>query len=96
MWRTLCTYYGIALWRLLGTISAMALGLFGIFFLLVLVIGLVSTVLWVLAIIEVLTKESDQGNTKIIWLLVIFFGHILGALLYYFIRRPERIATLGR
>jgi hypothetical protein len=64
----------------------------GLFFL-VFVVG--GTVFWVMMIIECATKESSQGNTKLIWILIIVFTHWIGALIYYFVRRPQRIAELG-
>lgn len=67
--------------------------MFGGLFFLVFAIG--GTVFWVIMIIECATKESSQGNTKLIWILIIVFTHWIGALIYYFVRRPQRIAELG-
>lgn len=47
-------------------------------------------------LIEVLTRETNEGNTRLIWTLVIIFTHWLGALIYIFARRQERISKLGR
>ena len=47
-------------------------------------------------LIDCLTKESSKGNDKIIWALVIVFTSWVGAVLYYFIRRPQRKAELGQ
>ena len=46
-------------------------------------------------IIECATKEPASGNGKLIWILIIIFTHSIGALIYYFVRRPQRIAELG-
>ena len=62
-------------------------------FFLVFAIG--GTIFWVLMIIECATKESSQGNNKLIWILIIIFTHWIGALVYYLVRRPQRIAELG-
>ena len=51
---------------------------------------------WIFQIVDCATKEPNEGNTKIVWLLIIIFLHFLGALLYFLIRRPERIAKFGR
>jgi Phospholipase_D-nuclease N-terminal len=64
----------------------------GLFFL-VFVVG--GTIFWVLMIIKCATKESSQGNNKLIWILIIIFTHWIGALVYYLVRRPQRIAELG-
>jgi hypothetical protein len=41
-------------------------------------------------LVDCATKESDEGNTKIVWILIIVFTHIIGAVVYYFVRRPQR------
>ena len=63
---------------------------FGIFFL------LVASIFWIWMLVDCATKEPDQGNDKIVWMLVIIFTHVLGALIYFLIRRPERIRDHGR
>jgi hypothetical protein len=40
--------------------------------------------------------EPSEGNTKLVWILIIIFGLGVGPLIYFLVRRPERIATLGR
>jgi sterol desaturase/sphingolipid hydroxylase (fatty acid hydroxylase superfamily) len=66
--------------------------LFGIIF----VIGILGSIFWIWMLIDCLTKEPDQGNSKLVWVIVIFFLHFIGAAIYYFVRRPERISTYGR
>ena len=41
------------------------------------------------------TKEPSEGNDKVIWILVIVLVHFIGALIYFFARRPQRIARYG-
>ncbi|MGQ9707930.1 MAG: PLDc N-terminal domain-containing protein [bacterium] len=59
-------------------------------------IGVGGTVLWIWMLIEVLTRETDENNNRLIWALVIIFTHWLGALIYLIVRRAERIKKLGR
>ena len=40
--------------------------------------------------------EDIVQNDKLAWLLVILMLPLLGALMYYFVRRPKRISTLGQ
>jgi len=61
-----------------------------------LAIAVGGMILWVWAIVDCATKEPSEGNDKIIWILVIVFAHLLGAILYVSIRRPERIRKYGR
>ena len=60
------------------------------------VLGLVALVFWIWLLIDCLTKEPSEGNDKLIWVLVIVFTNWVGALIYYFVRRPERIRQYGR
>lgn len=66
-----------------------------LFFLLFVVLGMGGTILWVWMLIDCATREPSDGNDKIIWMLVILFTHLLGALIYYFVRRPQRILLYG-
>jgi len=58
--------------------------------------GLAAAAFWIWMLVEVLTRETDEGNTRLIWALVIVFTHWIGALIYLFARRQERIGRLGR
>jgi len=61
-----------------------------LFVLVLLGIGVLGTTFWMWMLIECATKESNQGNTKIVWAIIIIFTHLIGALLYFLLRRPER------
>jgi hypothetical protein len=67
--------------------------LFGLFVLVLVVFG---TIFWIMMLVECATKESDVGNTKIVWVIIVVFTHFIGALIYYFVRRPQRYAELHR
>ncbi|MEX0937979.1 MAG: PLD nuclease N-terminal domain-containing protein [Pirellulales bacterium] len=59
-------------------------------------IGLALTVFWIWTLVDCLMNEPPQGNDKLIWALVIILLWMFGALLYYFIRRPQRIEQYGK
>jgi len=61
-----------------------------------LLIAFLAFVFWIWMLVDCLTKESSTGNDKLVWALVIFFLNGLGALLYFFIRRPARKRELGQ
>ncbi len=72
---------------------------FGFSFLMLLIffgIGVLGTLFWLWMLIDCATKEPSEGNDKLIWVIVIIFTHLLGALIYFFIRRPKRIEEFGR
>ena len=61
-----------------------------------LVMGVGGTVLWIWMLIDCATKEPDQGNDKLIWILIIALTGAIGALIYILVRRPERKRLYGR
>lgn len=67
-----------------------------LFWLVAMGIGLLSTVFWIWMIIEVATKEPENGNDKIVWILVVVLVGVIGAAVYYFVRRPERMKKFGK
>ncbi len=51
---------------------------------------------WIWMLVECATRESDTGNTKLVWAIIIVFTTVIGAVIYYFVRRPQRWKELGR
>lgn len=58
--------------------------------------GLALTAFWIWMIIDAATKEPAEEPNKIMWVLIVVLLHWLGAAIYYFARRPERIRKYGR
>jgi hypothetical protein len=59
-------------------------------------VALLGTIFWIWMLIDCATKEPSEGNDKIVWVAIILLTHLLGALIYYFARRPERIRIHGQ
>ena len=59
---------------------------------LVALLATLGTVFWVLALVDAASNEPSQGNDKIVWVLIIIFTNIIGAFLYFAVRRPRRLA----
>lgn len=53
------------------------------------------TAFWVWMLVDCATRESSQGNDKLAWLLVILLTHWVGAVIYFFVRRPQRVQEVG-
>ena len=51
---------------------------------------------WVWMIVDCAVNEPSEGNDKLVWILVIVLGQWIGALVYFFARRPRRRATYGK
>lgn len=61
--------------------------------LLILFFGLGFVILWIWALIEIITSKFKEDLMQIIWLLVVFFLPFLGLLLYLLIGRGMRRDT---
>jgi hypothetical protein len=58
-------------------------------FLVFILIGLVASIFWIWMLIDCLTSNRPTGE-KVLWFLVIFFLHLIGALIYFFVARGSR------
>lgn len=56
-------------------------------------LALASTVLWVWSLVDVLRRPDGEyaaaGQTKLVWLLVVVFGHVIGSILWLVVARPQ-------
>jgi prolipoprotein diacylglyceryltransferase len=53
--------------------------------------ALAGFLFWLWMLVECATKEPDYGNTKIVWIIIIVFTNLVGALAYFFVQRPQRL-----
>ncbi|HYU74112.1 MAG TPA: PLD nuclease N-terminal domain-containing protein [Ktedonobacteraceae bacterium] len=72
--------YTLPIWKLLALLLRGGQG-----------IAVLATIFWLWVLVDCLTKEPSQGNDKVAWTLFILLVPFIGALIYYFVRRPERI-----
>lgn len=49
-----------------------------------------SFIFWAWALIDILKSDFKDSINKLIWLLVVFFLYVLGALLYIIIGRKQK------
>lgn len=59
-------------------------------------IGLAPTMIWIWALLDCAIQEEGWSNTKLLWLLIIFFTSVIGAIVYLFVRRLRRRRELSR
>jgi len=55
-------------------------------------LAVAAGVFWVMVLADCLMNETREGNERIVWTLVIIFTLVIGAALYFFLRRPRRMA----
>jgi hypothetical protein len=72
------------------------MGPIGIQELLLISVFLCGFVFWLWMLVDCATKETDEGNTKLVWVVIILFANIVGAVVYWWVRRPRRLAELHR
>lgn len=58
-------------------------------------VGLLGSIFWIWMIVDCAMKEPSEGNDKLVWIIIIVFTHFIGAVIYFFARRPQRRAELG-
>jgi len=51
---------------------------------------------WIYVLVDCLKNEPSNGNDKIVWVLVTLLGGPMGALIYWFVRRPQRKQQIGQ
>ena len=55
-------------------------------------LGIIPTII---ALIDILRNEFT-GNNKIVWVLIVLFGNILGAILYFTIGRNQKLSAINK
>lgn len=73
-----------------------SMSVFYLFFCCFGLLAILGTIFWVWMIIDCATNEPSQDTNKIVWILVIVLTHLVGAAIYFFVRRPERRRLTGR
>ncbi len=70
--------------------------LHGLAFLLILLIlgaialGILGTIFWIWMVIDCATNKRLRDDQRVVWLLVIIFTHLIGAIIYYFAGRTPQ------
>ena len=50
-------------------------------------IGIIASIFWLWMLIDAILNPRLHGATKLVWVLVVLFLHVLGAILYFVIGR---------
>lgn len=69
----------------------MGLGLLGLFFMLAFFgVGVLGTVFWIWMLIDC-AKNERSGEDRVVWIIIIAVTHLVGAAIYFFVRRQPRV-----
>jgi len=55
------------------------------------IISLAVFIFWLWALIDIVRSDFKDSATKIIWFILVFFLYFLGAAIYYFFGREQKI-----
>lgn len=86
----LCIVLAVILLPLLvfGFMGLLALGV--LFMLLLMLGGIALFVFWIWMLISCIRNDQISANERLIWVIVIVFLNIIGAVLYYFLGRGKK------
>ena len=51
----------------------------------------IATGFWIWMLVDCIINEPAEGNDKVVWVVVIALAGGVGAVVYFFARRPDRI-----
>ena len=63
--------------------------------LLVPLLALCGFLFWLWMLIDCATNESNQGNDRLVWVVIIIFTNIIGTFIYWAVRQPQREEQLA-
>mgnify|MGYP001070060155 CR=1 FL=1 len=66
------------------------LGMIGIWQIFILLLAFSGIILTILALVDIL-KSEFSGNNKIVWVLVVLFFNLVGAILYFTIGKEQKV-----
>lgn len=71
----------------------LGLGIIGLVFgLLATAVSIIAFVFWILMLVDCIKRKFKDDIEKIVWVLVIIFTNIVGALIYYFIVKKDVVS----
>jgi hypothetical protein len=79
------------------TESSHGLALGGIFIMLMFAaIALAGFVFWLWMLIHAIQNRGLDGSERIVWIIVIVFVNLVGAIIYFFVGRPKASAASAK
>lgn len=57
----------------------------------VLLLIVLPTAFWIVEFVDAARRQFPDQTVKVVWLLVIFFTHFIGAAIYYFVGKKQGV-----
>ncbi len=57
----------------------------------VLLLLVLPTVFWIVELVDAARRQFPDQTIKVVWLVVIFFTHFIGAAIYYFVGKKQGV-----
>jgi hypothetical protein len=80
---------GLLLAQNAGDIGGFFVG-FGILWVFMFLLGIAALVIWVWALVDAIQNPALDSTMRIVWILVIVFTQIIGAIIYLIVGRSTR------
>lgn len=62
-----------------------------LFILFIILVVFIGSIFWIWMLIDAIVSRNLTDNEKIIWVIIIFFTHFVGALIYFFVGRRKQV-----
>ncbi len=62
----------------------------GLFILLIMACAVSSMILWIWMIIDCAQRKFKEDNEKVVWILLLVFLGVIGAIVYYFVVKRKK------
>jgi phospholipase D-like protein len=66
---------------------------FGILWILMLLLGIAALAIWIWALVDAIQNPALDSTMRIVWIVVIVFTQVIGAIIYLVVGRSKRTAS---
>ena len=55
----------------------------------IVVVAIFLSVFWIIELVDAARRQFNDDTTKVIWIVIILFTHVLGSIIYYFVGKKQ-------
>ncbi len=70
----------------------LGLGILGMFFFIIVMVAipLLASLFWITMLVDCAARKFKNKNDKIVWILIVIFTHVIGAIMYYMVIKRKK------